>query len=82
MLCHKGATVSSTLQALSHSIRLRTGVHTRTECVLWATYLGRGTGRARVRGVWEWRERPDRVTYRLKDRTSGSGGEVVGVGGG
>lgn len=52
--------MSGTLVALSHSIRLRPGAHTEAECVLRATYQGRGnSGEA-----GEGRERPDRVTNR------------------
>lgn len=39
---HGAHRASGTLVALSHSIRLRPGAHTGAECVLRATYQGRG----------------------------------------
>lgn len=46
---HKESTASGTLAVLSHSIRLRPGAHTRAECVLRATYQGRGNSGEAVR---------------------------------
>lgn len=43
--CHKERTVSGTLVALSHSIMLGPDAHTGAECVLRATYQGRGNRR-------------------------------------
>lgn len=43
-------TVSGTLVALSHSIRLRPGAHTGAECVLRATYQSNGNRRETVEG--------------------------------
>ncbi len=43
--CHTEHTVSGTLVALSHSIRLRLRAHTGAECVLRATYQRRGNSR-------------------------------------
>lgn len=65
MPCHKERTVSGTLVALSHSIRLRPGAHTGAECVLRATYQGRGNRREAGK---QSRERPDRVTDRDRER--------------
>lgn len=42
---HKQGTVRGPLAALSHSIRQRLGAHTGAECVLRATYQGRGNRR-------------------------------------
>lgn len=42
--------MSGTLVALSHSIRLRPSAHTGAECVLRATYQGRGDRREAGKG--------------------------------